>query len=159
MNRVLGKASERYRTIPGQEVIASGLGVSFPGSGQIFERTSDPAGLPAVADGNRGAILTDIAIDYGGRTWALGLKGVGARVGMYQAEWGDPGALHLRAEAWFGDSPWGGQGDVNASRGLEITALAPLGHWNGFHICPVIEAVEFPAEHVAVAQSHFWYRR
>jgi hypothetical protein len=60
-------------------------------------------------------------------------------------------------ETWYGEAPWGGQGEVNAARGLEITSLARGPVWNGFHLCPVVQVVRVPEAHVR--RDDGWYRR
>jgi hypothetical protein len=132
------------------------------------------AAFRGVADGNRSVVLPDVTAELGGRNYALSIKGAGARSPLYgdsplefafasdyaaQAGAKLEGARQLTSETWFGESPYGAQGRVPATYGLEITELASGASLNGFHICPVVEVCELPEEEVAAASHRFWYRR
>ena len=127
-----------------------------------------------VPDGNRSVVIPEVTVELGGRSYALGVKGVGARSPLYGdsplefafgKDFADSGGSRLEgprqltAETWFGESPYGAQGPVPASYGLEISELATGASINGFHICPVVEVCELSEGSVAAAAHRFWYRR
>jgi hypothetical protein len=115
-------------------------------------------GEPAIADGNRTLLLPERTVVLDGRSWALSVKGAGALVPMYGEPLDDEvGTRELLGESWFGEAPFGGQGDVNAKIALDVTAAARGSCWNGFALCPVVQVVEVPPEHVRA--DRFWYRR
>ncbi len=152
-------ATERARLVDapawgarGLEGLAEALGVA----GKVVLPSAE--GEPAVADGNRTLILPERTIELDGRRWALSVKGAGALVPMYGEPLDDEvGRRELLAESWFGEAPFGGQGEVNARIGLDVTSAAGGSRWNGFTLCPVVQVVEVPAEHVRA--DRWWYRR
>ena len=55
------------------------------------------------------------------------------------------GARQVTSEPWFGESPYGAQGELPASYSLMVTGFSEACHINGFYVCPVIEVNELPA--------------
>jgi hypothetical protein len=102
-------------------------------------------------------VLPDLTVDVDGARWFVSVKGVGALTPMF----GDPtlaGARRFSGERWFGEAPFGGQGEENARAGLAITALAGGGvSHRGFALCPVLQVVEVPESEAH--RDTFWYRR
>ena len=144
------------RTPTGLPDLASELGIA----GRALIPSAE--GEPAVADGNRTLILPERGLTLGGQRFALSVKGAGAVSPMY-GEPMDPmedAELPARAflgERWFGEAPYGGQGEGNAAIALDVTSSAGGTSWNGFHLCPVVQVVEVPEE--LVRRDTFWYRR
>jgi hypothetical protein len=113
--------------------------------------------LRAVPDGNRSFVLPDVTVSVDGAPWYVSVKGVGAATPMY-GDPAEPGPRAFRGERWFGEAPFGGQGEVNARAGLRITeAAAGRTSWNGFRLCPVLQVVEVPEDEAG--RDRFWYRR
>jgi hypothetical protein len=129
-----------------------------------------------VRDGNRSVILPEVVVDVAGTPYALSVKGIGARPPLYgdspidfafQSDFGGgrplsgalAGARQITSEPWFGESPYGAQGELPASYSLMITGFSVDCQINGFYICPVIEVNEFPEAVRVGALSRYWYRR
>src|SRR2546422_2361406 len=131
-----------------------------------------------VPDDNRSVILPDVVSTVEGRGYAVSVKGVGARAPLYgqspidfafESDFGGardairPGALAgsraLSGEAWFGESPYGAQGEVPAAYALGITELAEGCSISGFYICPVFAVSEIPGEFTEAPRDRYWYRR
>lgn len=181
---VLGEPVERLRPLPARSTRRpehrGGSGPAAPTAGQVLVRSApgEPGPYAAVPDDNRGAVIPGLVVPIGGRGYAVGLKGVGARVPLYgdstrdytlRDELGRPPPAGvdvpsedprlLTRELWYGEAPYGGQGTVSGTYGLQVTDLADGVSINGFHICPVLELNEFPEEVTALAADQFWYRR
>ena len=133
-----------------------------------------------VRDGNRSVIIAEAAAMIGGRAYALSAKGVGARpplygdsplefafrhdYGAHPSYWDDEGGglagtRQVTAEAWFGESPYGAQGEIPARYSLMITEMSEGAQINGFWMCPVVQVVELPLPVRAEANERYWYRR
>jgi len=157
--------------------LAEALGVA----GQLVLHGSadgaSPFGL-GLPDGNRSVIVPDRTVTLGGRTWALSVKGVGALAPLYGQTPIDfafrsdfagqrprdgrallDDARVFAAESWFGEAPYGAQGEAGRAIAREVTDLAPGACLNGFWLCPSIQWVELPEDLVAAARDRFWYRR
>jgi hypothetical protein len=160
MTGLLGPATERARLVEADDVqVARGfeaLVSSLPLAGRALAAAADGE-LRAVEDGNRALILPDVTVDHGGRTWFVAAKGVGALTPMYGELLAGREVRSFQGETWFGEAPWGGQGEGNAARGLEVTSLAGGAVWNGFHLCPVVQVVRVPES--LVRRDDWWYRR
>lgn len=109
-------------------------------------------------EGNRTLILDQPRIPHRGQPWLLSVKGVGARHPMFGAARAPQRERHLSAETWFGEAPWGAQGDEGVRTGLSITAEAGGDSLHGLPICPVLAAVRLPEAIVAGARPAT-YRR
>ena len=138
--------------------------LASPGAGESVQ---------AIPDGNRGAILTVTSVAYRGRTWCVGIKGVGGRAPMYGNspagfthlhEFG--GALEetprslmhaITRESWMGEAPYGGQGIENALHALALTRLAETGVFAPAELCPVLAVIEIPEVHIAQALHYRAY--
>lgn len=129
-----------------------------------------------VRDGNRSIILPDVVASIDGTGYALSVKGVGARPPLYgdtptefafESDYGAKapsgtalaGARQITAEPWFGESPYGAQGDLPAAYSLMVTGLSKGCQINGFYICPTVEVNELPPSVREAAHSRYWYRR
>ncbi|MEW5760336.1 MAG: hypothetical protein AB1779_06190 [Candidatus Thermoplasmatota archaeon] len=126
--------------------------------------------LSGIPDNNRCMIFPDIVTQIDGRGYALAVKGVGAKTPLYgsspldfafprnfgEEKNGLIDARKITNELWFGESPYGAQGEICADYSLKITELANGCNINGFYICPVIEVNEFPEE---TKDKTYWYRR
>lgn len=160
MTALLGPATERATLLATERArVAAGfedLVASLPIAGRALAPAADGP-LRGVPDGNRTLILPDVTVDLGGRRWFVSVKGVGALTPMYGELLDGPEARAFLGEAWYGEAPWGGQGEGNAARGLEVTGLAGGAAWNGFHLCPVVQVVEVPD--ALVRRDDWWYRR
>lgn len=145
-------------------------------SGKIVHKVEKQAEHPTyrgISDENRGVIFPEIVMELDGMGYALSIKGVGARTPAYGASPADfifrrdfgcdddslIGARMFTDELWFGDEPYGAQGEINTMYSLEITEMARGCSINGFHICPVVEINEMPEELAHRARQIFWYRR
>ncbi len=125
--------------------------------------------LEGIPDDNRSMIFPDITIEIDGRGYALSIKGIGARSPLYGSSpadicyfgktWGQSNARELTNELWFGEAPYGAQGEISADFGLELSELVRGCNINGFYICPVIEVNEFPDNIIKENAGRFWYRR
>jgi len=130
------------------------------------QRMSTLEGIP---DDNRSMIFPDITAEIDGRKYALSVKGLGARTPLYGSSpadicpsdktCGNSNVRFLTNELWFGEAPYGAQGEISAYFGLELTELANGCNINGFYICPVIEVNEFPESIIRANAGKFWYRR
>ncbi len=133
-----------------------------------------------VPDDNRSVIFPDLVANVAGRDFALSVKGIGAKTLMYgdllrespfrkyyeddnfQASPASGASRAVTGESWYGEEPWGALGEVCARSALEFTELATDGCTiNGFHICPVVEINEFPADLLRSMHTEeaYWYRR
>ncbi len=133
-----------------------------------------------IPDDNRSVIFPELVASIAGRDYVLSVKGIGAKSLMYgdmlkeapfrryeadndiQASPAYGGSRVVTNESWYGEEPWGALGEVCARSALEFTELATDGCTiNGFHICPVVEVNEFPADLLCVLQAEeaYWYRR
>ncbi len=129
-----------------------------------------------ISDNNRSMIFPDIVIENSGRNYALSVKGMGARTPLYGSSplafsfcndfdhgrkdlKGLAGSRLVTSESWFGEAPYGAQGETSANFGLEITQLSTGCNINGFYICPVIEVNEFPSSILNDASRTYWYRK
>lgn len=137
-----------------------GFDVRLPTDGHALVPGTD---YPAIADGNRSAIVPDVRATFGGREWMLSVKGVGAASLPFGALpiddelASEPLARAIAAESWMGEAPYGAQGAIGAAQALEVTALADASaQIRGASICPVIGIVTVPAEAI---HDSFWYRR
>ncbi len=152
-----GAAAERVSAVPtGDGRVSAGWDAVLDGAGlRGLAWRRDPAGRPAVADGNRSVVLPGPVATVDGLPMYASLKGVGAVTPMYGDEL--PGRA-FTGEVWYGEAPFGGQGPVNALRGLDVTARA-AGTTSvlGLRICPVVQVVEVPEG--LVDRGAYWYRR
>ncbi len=128
------------------------------------QNTSTVFALEGIPDDNRSMVFPEIAAEIGGRGYALSIKGLGARNPLYgrsPADFSFSGAKarSLTNELWFGEAPYGAQGEISADFGLELSELAQGCNINGFYICPVIEVNEFPESILKDQAGKFWYRR
>src|SRR3990172_201778 len=128
-----------------------------------------------VRDGNRSVILPDATVEIDGRAYAVSAKGVGARPPLYgdsplefmfrsdyaadPAGVGLAGGRQVTSEPWFGESPYGAQGELPATYSLMITGFSERCQINGFFLCPVIEVNELPASVSEEAGRRYWYRQ
>lgn len=131
-----------------------------------------------VRDGNRSVILPEAAATIGGKAYAVSIKGVGARPPLYgdsplefalRSDYGATapgpdglqlaGSRQVTAESWFGESPYGAQGELPSAYSLMVTEMSEGAQINGFWMCPVTEVVELPADLQAEARARYWYRR
>lgn len=138
---------------------------------------ADPVFM-GVRDGNRSVILPEVVVSIGARPYALSVKGVGARPPLYgdspvefafNSDYG-ASALHpsqgelagsrqVTAESWFGESPYGAQGELPSAYSLMVTEFSDGANINGFWICPTVEVCELPQEIQRDAHARYWYRR
>jgi len=128
-------------------------------------RTSSRAPVLAIPDGNRAAVLPDQQVELWGRTFMVGVKGVGARVGLYEEgplAFTGMGALKGRAftsESWFGENPWGALSEGACAEDAAVTELCGPDGIEGFHACPVVSASPLPEWVMRGARERYWYRR
>ncbi len=125
--------------------------------------------LEGIPDDNRSMVIPGITTEIEGRSYALSIKGLGARTPLYGSKPSDlcfsnkknyqSKTRELTNELWFGEAPYGAQGEISANFDLELTGLAKGCNINGFHICPVIEVNEFPENIIKEQAGKFWYRR
>ncbi|HEY9247219.1 MAG TPA: hypothetical protein VIO11_10270 [Candidatus Methanoperedens sp.] len=140
--------------------------------GQIISAGSDmdqKLELEGIPDNNRSIIFPGITTEIEGRGYALSIKGMGARTLLYGSSpvdfcyYGNTCSLsngrELTNELWFGEAPYGAQGEISADFGMELTGLAQGCGINGFYICPIIEINEFPENIIKAHAGKFWYRR
>ena len=171
--RALATPTERVDVIPtatvavpaGMESIAAQL----PTAGCAVVPAGPGGAWRALADGNRTVILPDVSVELGGRRYFLSAKGVGALAPLYgdspldvvDPDGDDPATVRdFTGEAWFGEAPFGAQGEINARLACDLTALtAGRAELHGFAICPVVAVVEVPHERVAAGAARWWYRR
>lgn len=171
----LGKAREELVAIPtdsdsmvpeNMKNVRSGFEDQLLVSKKVSESiTGDFKKISVIPDGNRGAILPDTNVQLWGRSFVVGLKGIGARISMYEDEkLGFQGVAFSRepifsSESWFGENPWGAMSHQGCMEDLRITEIAEHNGINGFHICPMIKATPLPKWLMKEALSRFWYRR
>lgn len=125
--------------------------------------------LEGIPDNNRSMVFPDITAEIEGRGYALSIKGLGAKTPLYGSSpadlcyssktSGQSNARSLTNELWFGEAPYGAQGEISADFGLGLTDLAQGCNINGFYLCPVIEVNEFPESIKKAHAGKFWYRR
>jgi hypothetical protein len=116
-----------------------------------------------VPDGNRGAYVPGVRVEWQGRAWVLGLKGIGARHPMFgeghlgHAATGD---RQFASEAWFGENPWGAMSEQGCREDAQITDLAgEAGSIEGFLICPMLRSEPLPGWLMEGTRDRYWYRR
>ncbi|MCX9083326.1 MAG: hypothetical protein OIN87_00840 [Candidatus Methanoperedens sp.] len=184
---IIGNFKEKTRFIKAQNSLRSANSnyMTSTVSGHVFlpyQRMSngmendklDIAGLDmneleGIPDDNRSMVFPDITTEIDGRGYALSIKGLGARTPLYDSTPSDfyfsnkknyrSNARELTNELWFGEAPYGAQGEISANFDLELTGLAKGCNINGFYICPVIEVNEFPEDIIKEQAGKFWYRR
>ena len=149
--------------------------------GRVLLPPGPSDGAPAfmgVRDGNRSIIVPDAVAEIGGKPYAVSAKGVGARPPLYgdsplefalRADYRGPlpteeseglvGPRQVTAESWFGESPYGAQGELPSRYSLMVTEMSEGAQINGFWICPTIEVVELPEALQKDAHERYWYRR
>ena len=163
---VVGRAREELFAIPseGEELVASNMsGLSTGLEGKVLVPRPYVAGparrLLVLPDGNRGAILPETVIGLWGRSFVLGVKGVGARTPMYDAGMPETAEPVFGSESWFGENPWGSMGQSACLEDKEITELSGPQGIDGFHICPMVRACPLPPDVMERARGRYWYRR
>lgn len=172
-------SGERLRLVGRREAPCATLidAPATPLDGQVWlssspERMRDAgaAHLEAFADGNRGAIVVGHEVSFGGRSWLVAVKGVGARAPLYgdsPADFSHAHELDVRAggrsllgaitrESWMGEAPYGGQGLANAEHALALSAPALREALAPAVLCPVIAIVPIPEDEIVDAS---YYRR
>ena len=128
-------------------------------------RTRSRRPIAAIPDGNRGAVLPDLQVELWGRRFMVGVKGVGARVGLYEEgplAFTGMGALKGRAftsESWFGENPWGALSERACAEDAAVTEMCGPDGIEGFHVCPVVRASPLPGWVMRGARERYWYRR
>lgn len=159
-------SSARY--VPHEEFAGKVVVPAMPGEGGGVHL--------AVRDGNRSVILPQVVTDIDGVGYALSVKGVGARPPLYgdspvefafRSDYGArplpgvelAGSRQITSEAWFGEAPYGAQGELGASYALMVTGFSEKCNINGFYICPTVEINELPPEFALEAHARYWYRR
>ena len=121
--------------------------------------------VEVIPDGNRGAFVPDLKVEWDGRTWVVGLKGIGARHPMFgEGHLGTAdrtgGGREFSSEAWFGENPWGAMSEQGCHEDAQITDLAgEAGSIKGFCVCPMLRAEPLPAWLMDGARGRWWYRR
>lgn len=91
-------------------------------------------------DGNR----SWVADEPGPAGWRWSVKGVGAR----QPMWGENQAAGPRVfaeDSWYGEAPWGAQGEEGARHSLALSDEAAGFELFGMPICPVVAIARLPA--------------
>jgi hypothetical protein len=168
-DRALGRATETVTTSPAASVVVPGgmeaVARALPTTGRaVHAAAGGQAGRRAVPDGNRSVILPDVTAEIGGQTLFLSVKGAGAVTPPYGESALDAlgrgtGPRAFMGEAWLGEAPYGGQGEINAAMACEVTTLSGgTDCLHGFHFCPVVAIAELPDELTAPARGRFWYR-
>ncbi|MGA1793654.1 MAG: hypothetical protein ACMUHM_06865 [Thermoplasmatota archaeon] len=166
---IIGKASERLAVngSGGPPIIPKnmeGLGTPFEGKvlvpGRILDDPKEEARI--VPDGNRGAIIPEPKVSYGGREFFLSIKGVGARRPMYE----DPSWISVPSEyypfateSWFDENPWGAMSRTACLEDAAITEMADGPSINGFYFCPMVRAEPLPEDIMRSARENYWYRK
>ncbi len=148
IERLRALPSPELRYAEGGEARLASLGLSgvalWPGDGeQSWE---------AWPEGNRTLILDRPRLRHRDQGWLLSVKGVGALHPMFGAVQVETGERRLSGETWFGEAPWGAQGDEGVETALRITAEARGEALYGMPICPLLAAVRLPDEVVAARQ-------
>lgn len=150
--RVVGLRSPELRTPSWARDLGPGLAwhgcALLPGVGE--------PGWAAWPEGNRSLVLPELRLRHAGRDWMLSVKGVGARHPMF----GEARSVvrFFSRESWFGEAPWGAQGDEGVRTSLEVTEEAEGASLFGMPICPLLAAVRLPEERVAQAIPATWRR-
>jgi len=167
---VLGHATERLCAVPSGTsgpIVPSNMRAVVTGLEDVvlvppsLKPPSPGAFHDAVPDGTRGAVLPGLKVEVHGRTFLVGLKGVGARHPMYDAgplEDGPQGHV-FTSESWFGENPWGAMSEKACQDDRAVTELMGPDGINGFHICPMARANALPEWVMQAARPLFWYRR
>jgi hypothetical protein len=172
---VSGRATEELYAIPseGEDIVPGNMkGVKSKLEDTLLVSKSISGIIPGdhervwvIPDGNRGAILPGMKIDLWGRSYLMGLKGIGARSSMFEDGPLDFSGVsfshepYFTSESWFGENPWGAMSRQGCIEDKGITELAGPEGINGFYICPMIRAVPLPKWLMDEAKSRFWYRR
>ncbi len=161
-----GPAREELFAIPsgGEHIIPAnmqGLVTGLEGNVLVPRRyMGGPARrLLAVADGNRAAFLPELRLELWGRTFMLGVKGIGARSPMFDGGRPEADEPAFHSESWFGESPWGAMARQTCLEDRELTEMAGPEGINGFHLCPMVRGSSLPVEVMGAARGSFWYRR
>ena len=172
---VLGHATERFCAVPcgtsdagpivpsNMRAVVTGLEDVVLVSPSLNVRSNELRGTyDTVPDGNRGAVLPSVQVELHGRTYIVGLKGVGARFPMYGD--GPLDSLGFKghtftSESWFGESPWGAMSLKACQDDSAVTELMGPDGIDGFHICPMVRANPLPGWVMEAARPKFWYRR
>jgi len=121
--------------------------------------------IDIIPDGNRGAFVPGLRVEWEGSTWAVGLKGIGARHPMFggghMGATGRTGAgREFASEPWFGENPWGAMSEQGCHEDAQITDLATeAGSIAGFFVCPMLRAEPLPTWLMESAKARYWYRR
>ncbi len=144
---IVGRPLEHLRAVsapafevtPGFDAIVEQL--------QVRDLAFIPAreGEPAVADGNRSAIVPERNVVWCGRRWSLSVKGVGARTRPFGADAHDDHERRLFSdESWLGEAPWGAQGVANARQAARVSAAFASGAFPNLQLCPTIAVATLP---------------
>jgi hypothetical protein len=161
--RVFGTRSERLAGRPAARWTVSpahaDLVAAMPTAGLALLPAAEGFPFAAVPDGNRSAIVPSVTVSLAGRGYALSVKGIGAAMAPYAEGSFAGGGRIIGVESWFGHAPYGAQGEVDAARALEVTALADGADLNGFLVCPVVAVAEVPADVADAARGRYDYRR
>lgn len=140
--------SPQLQYAEGGEARLASLGLAgvalWPGAGE--------PSWEAWPEGNRTLILDRLRLSHRDQDWLISVKGVGALQPMFGAVQAEPGERQLYAETWFGEAPWGAQGDEGVSTALAITAEAKGEALYGMPICPLLGAARLPEAIVAARQ-------
>ena len=163
---VVGRSREELSAIPceGEQLVPSNLAKLSTGlEGMVLVPPACSPGparrLLVLPDGNRGAILPGIRVELWGRSFFLGVKGVGARSPMYDEGTPGPWEPSFFSEVWFGENPWGAMGRQACLEDRALTELTGPGGIAGFHICPMVRACPLPPPVMELARGRYWYRR
>lgn len=180
---ILGQREELLWSAPAASTRRPSNADQYPRASELTGQVLLPAELApsgrqwkGVRDGNRSVILPDVFVDVAGTPYALSVKGIGARPPLYgdspiefafKSDYGGgrslegalAGARQITSEPWFGESPYGAQGELPASYSLMVTGFSEACQINGFYICPVIEVNELPEAVRVGARARYWYRR
>jgi len=173
---LMGKARETLSTISaaGEPIVPENMGaLQAQVERTLFLPTEvvpddiDVIGpVDIIPDGNRGAFVPDLEVEWDGRRWSVGLKGIGARHPMFgQGHLGTsrrarPEGRAFSSEAWFGENPWGAMSEQGCHEDAEITGLmGEDGSIAGFRICPMLRAEPLPDWLMEGARDQYWYRR
>ncbi|MCI4320983.1 MAG: hypothetical protein L3K18_03220 [Thermoplasmata archaeon] len=149
----------------------------------LWELAGRPPGTPAegIRDDNRSALLPAHRTVVGSQEYVVSVKGCGAKYDAFQPRRLSHGILReichdpelrrslegregeipnfLLGERWWGYAPYGGQAADNALVSLLASLRADVDQIAGFHICPVVAAVQLPPAIAAVASQFYWMRR
>jgi hypothetical protein len=147
---VSATVAEALTTISSPEHHVARWATSWPWRGQALW-PSEQGELRGEPDGNRALVLTAPVVSHEGQPWRVSIKGVGARFPMFHEGPRVRPARALSAEAWFGESPWGTQGEAPARAALLVSEEAGGTDLAGMPICPVAQIVRLPDDLVATA--------